>query len=216
MENNRRSGKEILSMVVMAGLVALALFVIFENREVTTEWLLSVLPEALGLRVAVVLLCFFLEGIIPFFSFNVIALASAMVFGTSVALAVNVAGALVSMVAPYFIGKYLGAPYVIRSFSQSPRLWQIYRNLDEISFVSSFVLRALGLSNIILGLLFGSLRMPFFSYLASGLLGMLPSLLCVTILGSQWDFSSPLLWGTLAINAAIVAGAYLYMRRRKG
>lgn len=204
-------GAGILTVLVMAALLVL----ILRDPQGVTGWLLDHMPEPLILKILMVILLYFLQGIVPFFMYNIVVLISSMVFSFPVAMAVNCFGTMACMVGPYWVGKYLRLPALQRRVEENRLLRRFSQGHTGGQFLLSYLLRAIGLSNTVLGVFFGSMGMPFWDFLVSGLLGVLPAMVCFSILGNTKSLRSPALWITLGIHLLIFLSAVLYFKRKE-
>lgn len=76
------------------------------------------------------------------------------------------------------------------------------------------MLRVTNLSNDLLGLFFGSLRMKYGEYLLSSFIGILPAMVLYTVLGRDLDpLSAPVLI-CLGVDVLSIALSWLLLRRR--
>lgn len=213
---NRNTKWAEYAAAVLAVLVMLALLIwILRDPDGVTDWLMGHMPAYPAMQILVVLVLYFLQGIVPFFMYNIVVLISGMLFSFPVAMAVNCAGTIACMIGPYFAGKYLRLPSLQAKVEQNRLLRRFTQSHTGSQFLLSYLLRAIGLSNTILGVFFGSLDMPFREFLLSGLLGVLPSMVCFSILGSTKSLRSPALWITVGIHLVIFLSAILYFKRKE-
>ena len=146
---------------------------------------------------------------------------SGQLFTLPVALAVNTVGIAITLTLPYLLGRASELDFTDKLLARYPKLQELRRVRETSSFFLSFIARAVGiLACDVVSLYFGSTRLHYPAYIAGGVLGFMPDLICATILGQQienWD--SPAFWITLAVNIlACVSAVFLYRwyRRRAG
>lgn len=65
----------------------------------------------------------------------------------------------------------------------------------------------------VLGILFGMLRIDFWTYLASSWLAIIPGMVCFTIAGAELNLRSPLFWLVLAIDGVLILFGILYTKK---
>lgn len=204
-----------LSAALAAALAMTAvLILILKNPDGITDWLLTHMPQAVALQVLIVLVLYFLQGLVPFFMYNIVVLISGLLFPFPMAMAINCVGTIACMIGPYWAGKYLRVPWLERKLAENRLLNRFAKGHNGSQFLLSYLLRAIGMSNTILGLFFGSLDMRFRDFLISGLLGILPNMICFSILGSTKSLKSPALWVTVGIYVLIFLLALAYFKKK--
>lgn len=204
-----------LAAALLAGSIFLVLlFLILRNPQEFPDWLLLHMPESLFPRILIVLTLFALQGVIPFLMYHTVVLLSSMLFPFRLALAVDTFGTMLCMIPPYLAGRYLRIPYLERRVEENQTLQRFRSHHTGSRFLLSYLLRTFGVSNSMCSFFLGSLKMPMWDYLLSGLLGILPGMLCSSILGSVKSFRSPAFWITLGCNVLIFLTALLYFRRK--
>ena len=78
--------------------------------------------------------------------------------------------------------------------NKHPKLQKYFAATQEYGFVSCFAIHMLGLNMEVLGVLFGMMRLNYWSYLASSWLAIMPGMVCFCILGNNLDFRNPVFW----------------------
>ena len=138
-----------------------------------------------------------------------------LVFDLPAALLVNAAGSVICISVPYFTGRSSDGLLVDGLLERHPRLGGVYEANREHLFLVSLVLRVTNLSNDLLGLFFGSLRMSYAEYLLSSFIGILPAMVLYTVLGNDLDPLSPPVLICLGVDICCIAASWLVLRRRK-
>jgi len=175
----------------------------------------ALMPPSPAARVALALLLFLLQGVVPFLLYGPIVITCGVLFDTWTAFCVGTVGTALSMVAPYLVGRLAPDAWVRARLERYPRFWRFAGGEPEASFLFSYFLRAVGLSNKALGLFFGLARMSFFAFLLSGVLGTLPSMAGYLLLGQAWGLGSPWMWAAFLMNMLIVGALAFRSRRRE-
>ena len=102
------------------------------------------------------------------------------------AIVVNLAGIVVNMQIPYLLGRYAGGAFVERLVGKFPRLERLELFSKKSSFLFSFLVKFIGkIPHEITNALLGSLKVPYASYVIGGLLGLLPTMVATTLVGSS-------------------------------
>lgn len=58
------------------------------------------------------------------------------------------------------------------------------------------------------GNVFGFMKMPYFKYLFSSFIAMLPTMICITVFGGEPSLTSPAFWIAVGIKVIVFAAAY--------
>ena len=104
--------------------------------------------------------------------------------------------------------------YKRQLLDRHPRLRRVYEDNRRHLFLVSLVLRVTNLSNDLLGLFFGSLRMKYGEYLCSSFIGILPAMVLYTVLGNDLDpLSAPVLI-CVGVDIVSIILAWAMLRRR--
>lgn len=207
--------KRYIPICVMALLAASAAIFILRHGDITPEMLLTYTPKDKPLAAAVIILLYALKSQTVIVPYVVIATAAGRLFDIPAALAVNTAGTVVCISVPYFMGRASDGVLTDKLLEKSPRLRRVYEQNKDNTFLVSLVLRVLNLSNDLLGLFFGSLRVSYAEYLSSSFIGIVPAMVLYTVLGRELDiFSAPVLI-CAGIEVACVAAAWLSLRARR-
>ena len=115
---------------------------------------------------------------------------------------------------PYLTGRGSDGVLVDSLLGRHPRIRKVYEENKRHLFLVSLVLRVTNLSNDLLGLFFGSLRMKYGEYLLSSFIGILPAMVLYTVLGRDLDpLSAPVLI-CLGVDVLSIALSWLLLRRR--
>ena len=208
----------ILPFVGMAGALA---WLLFSGHSITVEDVLSYTPSQPLLAALFLWLAFALKSLSLIFPIYLLFAVSGQLFPLPLALAVNTVGVAVALTLPYLLGRASELSFTDRLLEKYPKLRELRRMRESSGFFLSFLSRAIGfLPCDAVSLYFGSTRLSYPAYIAGGVLGFLPDLICATLMGQQierWD--SPGFWITVGVNVLACAGAvllYRWYRRRKG
>lgn len=199
----------------MACMIAAAVIFVLKNGNITVDMLLSYTPENKWLAALIFLGLYALKSQTVIILYGVIAAAAGIVFDLPTALLVNLLGSVVCISVPYFLGRASDGVLLEGAFQKSRRLREAYQNNRDNTFLVSLLLRAMYLSNDLLGVFFGSLKVPYAEYLLSSLIGILPAMVLYTVLGSDLDpLSGPVLLAA-GVNLLCFVSALLALRVRK-
>lgn len=98
--------------------------------------------------------------------------------------------------------------------SRHPKLNKYFTATQQYGFVFCFTIHMLGLNMELLGVLFGMMRLNFWTYLSASWLSIAPGMVCLCILGNNLDFKSPVFWAMLALNLVLLLGSLWYTRHK--
>lgn len=208
--------RKLLPLLVMLLIAGGAVAFILTRGSIGVQELLAWSPENKWLAALAALAAYALKSQTVVVPYALIATAVGLIFDLPAALAVNTLGSMVCISLPYLTGRGSDGVLVDALLARQPRMRAFYEANRRHLFLVSLVLRVANLSNDILGLVFGSLKMKYWEYLLSSLVGILPAMVLYTVLGNDLDpFSAPVLI-SFGVDVASIAAAFLLLRARGG
>lgn len=207
--------KKYIPIVIMLCLVAGAAALMLAGDGVTVEMLTNYAPKNTALAVVVALLAYAVKSQTVFVLYGVVATAVGIVFEPPLSLIVNAVGSVICISVPYFTGRASGGEAAHKLLRKYKKLGEVYEGNRDNLFLVSLVLRVTNLSNDILGLFFGALRMDYWQYLASSFIGILPTMVLYTLLGRDLDPTSGPVLICLGIDLACIAASWIVLKSRK-
>ena len=208
--------RKLLPLLVMLLIAGGAVAFILTRGSIGVQELLAWSPENKWLAALAALAAYALKSQTVVVPYALIATAVGLVFDLPAALAVNTLGSVVCISLPNLTGRGSDGVLVDALLARQPRMRAFYEANRRHLFLVSLVLRVANLSNDILGLVFGSLKMKYWEYLLSSLVGILPAMVLYTVLGNDLDpFSAPVLI-CFGVDVASIAAAFLLLRARGG
>lgn len=208
--------RKLLPLLVMLLIAGGAVVFILTRGSIGVQELLAWSPENKWLAALAALAAYALKSQTVVIPYALIATAVGLIFDLPAALAVNTLGSVVCISLPYLTGRGSDGVLVDALLARQPRMRAFYEANRRHLFLVSLVLRVANLSNDILGLVFGSLKMKYWEYLLSSLVGILPAMVLYTVLGNDLDpFSAPVLI-CFGVDVASIAAAFLLLRARGG
>lgn len=135
-----------------------------------------------------------------------------------VAVLVNLIATSLSLVLPYFLGKFTGLDMVNTLKKRFKKIKQLDDFADENSFALVFIFKAGGLlPSDLSSLIFGAMNIPFGKYFVVSNLGLLILNMLWTIVGTKGDLSNPYsyLYALPALLFAIAASVFMTLRKKK-
>ena len=134
------------------------------------------------------------------------------------AVLVNFAATALSLILPYFLGRFMGRDIVESLKGRFKAIQKLDSFAGENSFALVFVFKAGGfMPSDLSSLIFGAMGIPFKTYFIAANLGMLVLNVLWTLLGSKGDLSNPLsyLYALPALLFAVAASVYMSKRKKK-
>ena len=153
--------RKYIPLAVMLCLAAGAAALVLTGDGVTVEMLTNYAPKNTALAVVVALLAYAVKSQTVFVLYGVVATAVGIVFEPPLSLIVNAVGSVICISVPYFTGRASGGEAAHKLLAKYKKLGEVYEGNRDNLFLVSLVLRVTNLSNDILGLFFGALRMDY-------------------------------------------------------
>ncbi|MCI2059035.1 MAG: VTT domain-containing protein [Oscillibacter sp.] len=202
--------------IFLAILCVSAIWLAPKFRHISAQSILAYTPNRPVLAALFLLVLFVGKSLSFFFPLAVLEAASGLLFPLPAALAVNLLGVTLSMSVPWLMGRreQEGLDTLTARY---PRLAGLRSFRQENRFEFVFLLRLVGVLPFdVVSLYLGSAGIPYRAYLVAGLLGDLPHMAAVTVLGSALsDPASRAFRISLAANIAISAAALMLCKFRK-
>ena len=196
--------RKYIPLAVMLCLAAGAAALVLTGDGVTVEMLTNYAPKNTALAVVVALLAYAVKSQTVFVLYGVVATAVGIVFEPPLSLIVNAVGSVICISVPYFTGRASGGEAAHKLLAKYKKLGEVYEGNRDNLFLVSLVLRVTNLSNDILGL-----------FLASSFIGILPTMVLYTVLGSDLDLTSTPVLICAGVDIACIIAAWFVLRHRK-
>lgn len=104
------------------------------------------------------------------------------------AVLVNVCGLFINMQIPYLVGRYAGTAFVERLTNRFPGLVRLQQFSQRSGFLFTLMVKFISkIPSEITNMFLGSLHIPYLQYIAGGILGLVPSMITVTLMGNSVD-----------------------------
>jgi uncharacterized membrane protein YdjX (TVP38/TMEM64 family) len=206
----------VLIVLVSAGVAVVT------RHNVTLDSILNFTPENLWLAALVFLGLFALKSIVAVVYLKLLYIAVGVVFPAPIAIVVNLLGTAVEMTLPYLLGRYGGQKSMQIILQRRPVLQKLQNLSDTNTLRFSTLTRAVGvLPADVLSVYLGASGMPYGSFVLGGVLGLFPSLVITTVMGTQIE--DPTSAGFLVSTALFVlvqvvaaAGFGVWMKKSGG
>lgn len=204
--------KNYISILIML-LIAVIVGVLLLTGTLDVERIIAAVRHNKPIAIAVILAMFMLKGCSMVFPYAAVCLGTALVFDIEYALIINIVGTALCISVSYLIGRFSKELTFDKVMDKYPKLKKYFDNAGEYSFTFCFAIHTLHLSTEAQGVLFGLLRTPYWAYLFGSMLALLPSLAYYTVLGNDFDFTNPLFWIFLGVDAMTLVIGLIYAKR---
>lgn len=212
---------QIISFAFMlAMLIACVVFLSKNNISVSNVDALTKYLTGGTLTVALIIIGFsIVKSFALIFPPAVLFVLSGIVFGDlKTAVLVNCIASALSLVLPYFLGKFMGVEVVDSLKNRFKAIKKLDDFTDENSFAVVFVFKAGGLMpSDLSSLIFGAMNIPFGKYFLASNLGLFILNVLWSLLGAKGDLSNPLsyLYALPALVFALLASVIMSKRQKK-
>lgn len=203
--------KMYLPIVVMA-LVVAVVGVLLATDVLRVEDIITAVEDNKPLAAVVILALFIFKGF-SCLPYAVILIGCSMIFELPTAIAINTVGTLLCISVSYLVGRFSKSLTFDGMMDKYPKFRRYFTNAENYSFTFCFALHTLHLSMEVQGVLFGLLRTRYLTYIAGTMLALLPSMLWSTVIGDSFDFTDPLLWVFLAVDAMTLVLGLVYAKK---
>lgn len=209
----------LLPLLLMA---ACALWLLLGDVDISFDTLLRLAPEDRFKAVWFLWMAFAFKSMSVMLPVMLLFALSGYLFPLPIALAANAVGTAITLTLPYLVGRFSGPDLTERLAKKHPRLEELRALRNRDGLFLSFIARAVGILPCdVVSLYMGNTRMPYPQYLAGGILGFLPDLVCATVVGMKiTEPASPWFWLGIGVNLTLCAAALLYyrayLRRHRG
>lgn len=118
------------------------------------------------------------------FPFAVIIMAGGIIFGCVKGIILSLIGGFLSAIAGYYLARFLGRE-TIRAYFFRGRLADVDKKLSDNGFLSMLVIRTIGIPFGVQNYIGGITGINLSSYISGSLIGMLPWVIGMTLLGES-------------------------------
>ena len=180
--------------------------------EFSVDYLLSFTPENHAIAVSFFLILFAVKSLSPFLPITVLYILSGIIFSFVPALLLNLAGALIGMVIGYCVGRYTSSGYEEKMAEKYPKFKEISEKLHNGEWFFTYILRMIPIPNELISMYLGSMKVGFGKYFTASLVGTLPMVAVITLIGSNINnlFSPVTISAVAALAALMVISSLLH------
>lgn len=200
MEKKRNYDKLIKLLQIAAGVFMLAMvvamLVIMNKLDISVENAAEISSYIKGgtLTVSLIIIAF---TVIKSFAFvfppAVIFAVSGLLFDNLwIAIAVNFIGVALSMILPYYLGRFAGKDLLDSLKERFPKIKKLDDFAGKNEFMVVYVVKAAGVvPSDLMNVIYGAMNVNFTKFFIASNLGMLPFNILFTLLANKGDLSNP-------------------------
>lgn len=165
-----------------------------------------------ALAAAVIIALYAVKGVacIPYAA---ILVGCALIFELPMAILINVVGTVLCISISYLVGRFSKGLTFDGMMEKYPKFKRYFTNAQNYSFTFVFAVHTLHLSMEVQGVLFGLLRTRYLPYIAGSMTALIPSMLWFTVIGDEFDLSSPAFWILIAVDIVTMAVGLIYAKK---
>ena len=201
------------------GIVLTVVILVIIGKQLTLEDIMRFRMENAYLASLYLICAYAIKSVLIVVPLNLLMIAGGMFFESQwISLIVNSIGVAVALSIPYWLGRLIGqktADKFIAKYDKRGIIAKIGRIQSENSFFISYILRIIGFIPCdILSIYMGASRISFFKYITGGVLGCIPSIITVTLVGASiTDPGSPMFIISVAIHISLsIISSFIYRK----
>ncbi len=216
MTDKKKETVGILARVIVAMVLFVVAIVNYDTlSNLDVQGILAKLGDNTGLIVAIVLLMYLVKGLIFVLPASVIYVAVGIVLDTWLAVAVNIAGIVIEILAAYLLGRFLGKDYVQKLLNKKKAGQKILATDFQNKKWLIFVTRLLPVFPIdFLSLFFGATKSNGLSHFVLSVGGLAPRVILFTIIGDNLFKWIPMDKLIFIIICCIPVGVVFYLVKK--
>jgi len=151
-----------------------------------SQEIITIAENSRLLGAAVLIMVYFIKGIVMFIPIQLLYLTGGAVFGLWWGTVINTIGVAVCLTAGYCTGKYFRTGRLSRFMQKYPALAAVDKFQRENSFFFSCTVRIIGIVPCdVVSLYCGVKNIAYLPYITGSVLGMLPGILLTGVLGAN-------------------------------
>ncbi len=216
----------ILKALPITGVVITVLILILIGKRITLDDIMRFRMNDVWLASLYLVCAYAVKSILIVVPLNLLMIAGGMFFNSRMlSLCVNTVGVAVCLTLPYLLGRLIGektAGKFIQKYDKRGLIARIGRIQSENSFFISYIMRVIGFIPCdILSIYMGACRISFVKYITGAVLGCVPSIITVTLVGASiTEPGSPMFIISVAIHLLLsVISSLIYrnfLKKRGG
>lgn len=167
--------------------VAVAVVLLLNYDRITNIDIRGILEntDSLWKAAVVTLIIYAVKGVILVFPSSVLHMTIGIVFPTWIAIGLSTAGKIVELTTSYLLGLILGGDAVVKLIEKNKKAskW-LLTDQNKYGDLTMIAVRFFGVPIDATSVYYGGTKYPFGKYMLMSMIGLLPRVICETILGS--------------------------------
>lgn len=178
----------LLKIIPLAVMAAIILVFGSTLRTMTFEDIVGYTPQSPILAALALWGIYAVKSLSVVFPLVALYIGAGLVFAPLAALAVNLVGMMICVSIPYAIGRFSCGDLAVRLVEKYPKVRKAGELGSRNHLFTAYLLRVVGfMPGDVVSLFLGASRLPYPTYLVGSLLGLAPTMVLYTLLGSQLD-----------------------------
>ncbi len=209
-----KSAKLLRILPLLLVVALLCIYLRYGNR-ITTETLVGWIPHSAPLAILMLFGMYALKSLTVFFPLHALQLVVGILYSAPIAILINCIGAAITVTLPYGIGIAIG-DHGIQSLEQRyPKLQEIHHLQMENQLMFVLFIRIIGILPCdIVSLYMGMRKIPYSQYLAGCMIGFLPSIVSVSLIGANiHQPASPSFWAACVLELVVIGTSIIVYRK---
>lgn len=218
---NARILIRILRIAPIFIMIAGAALILLLNGSISANSIINMSPADKWAAAFTLILMFGVKSLIVFFPIAALYTAVGIIFSWPVAMLINIVGTLVCFSIPYTIGRFSGSPIAESLPSRYRKLYSLRNSTLKNDWFFAYIVRTIPiLPGDIISIYMGSIKFSYGKMMIGGIIGIMPTLAAVTILGAKiTEPHSPAFFTALSVMLIITAVSvfiYIIYTKKKG
>lgn len=218
MKRDKSSAEKVGKTCLILFWICLLVVCFLYRDALTVDSIVNFVPASPVAAVAVLLVLFCIKGLSVFIYSGLLYAVTGVLFPFPAAIAVNLLGSVLMISLPFLLGKKAGSDGLDRLIQRTPKLKLLKEFPNQNAVFFAFFTRIIHvLPSDPVSMYCGAAGMRYLPFVVGSLLGLLPMIVCFTVMGmSAQDVSSPaFLISACVIVVTAVLSAILWKIWRK-
>ncbi len=170
--------------------------------------------DSLALATALIMGVYFVKSFVFVVPASLIYIAVGMAFETWQALIINAVGIAIEVICTYYLGKFLGKDAVTKKLSGNKAGEKLLNMKSKNKNLMIFIARFTGVPIDFTSLFMGAFDFKFLPYLIMSLLGLLPRVFVLTVIGDGFYDLIPMKYIIIAVIVSIPVGLAAFLIKK--
>ncbi len=170
--------------------------------------------DSFALATALIMGVYFVKSFVFVVPASLIYIAVGMAFETWQALIINAVGIAIEVICTYYLGKFLGKDAVTKKLSGNKAGEKLLNMKSKNKNLMIFIARFTGVPIDFTSLFMGAFDFRFLPYLIMSLLGLLPRVFVLTVIGDGFYELIPMKYIIIAVIVAIPVGLAAFLIKK--